>query len=72
MRDEQSSERHNGSVQLGKRSRATKSRMTKGSTNHPTGYGLYINENTGQTILNVSIILLFLFSLSYLMLNISK
>ncbi|KAG6424325.1 hypothetical protein SASPL_114740 [Salvia splendens] len=38
-----------------KRSRTTKSRMTKGSTNHPTGYGLYINENTGQAILNPGI-----------------
>ncbi|KAG6390665.1 hypothetical protein SASPL_148403 [Salvia splendens] len=55
MRDEQSSKRHNGSIQLGKKSRTTKSRMTKGSTNHPTGYGLYINENTGQAILNPGI-----------------
>ncbi|KAG6398989.1 hypothetical protein SASPL_140461 [Salvia splendens] len=55
MRDEQSLKRHNGSIQLGKRSRTTKSRMTKGSTNHPTGYGLYINENTGQAILNPGI-----------------
>lgn len=47
------SERHSNLIHLGKRNRAnTRVRQEK----LPTGYGCYVNENTGQTILNVSII----------------
>ncbi|KAH6795249.1 hypothetical protein C2S52_005726 [Perilla frutescens var. hirtella] len=49
IREDHSSKRHIQPNQQGKKSRTTaKVRPTK----VPTGYGCYVNENTGQTILN--------------------
>lgn len=47
------SERCNNLIHLGKRNRTT---TRVGQVNLPTGYGCYVNENTGHTILNVSLI----------------
>lgn len=52
------SKRHNNLIHLGKRNR-TNTRVRQAKL--PTGYGCYVNENTGQTILIVRLIPFILF-----------